>query len=569
MMRLPVMMLAVVLGPLVLGLDADGLIGDPSKWDVPVIWQIVLLIAATFVSEDLTCITAGLLIQRGQVEPIPAIVGCFIGTYLGDMSLWVIGAIVGPHIQRWPWLARRLPHDKLDQFRNWLNRNGAAAIMISRLTPGARVPLYLASGMLGMSLAAFALWTFIACMIWTPSLVLVSAWLGEQIIEPLERWLGSAGWAIAAAAVLVTIGFHLALSLSHPLGRARLKARLASLWRWEFWPAWVFYMPLLPWIIYLSLRHRGFTTITAANPGIPHGGFVGESKSAILAKLPDSHVAPFTLIDPGDIPTRLAALQAFLDRHATTFPLVLKPDQGQRGTGVRLARSLESAAAYLEVNPRSVVAQVYHPGPHEAGIFYYRLPGEDHGRIFSITDKQFPVILGDGKHTLEYLIWHHPRFRMQAAKFLNRHAMHKDRILADGESFTLAMAGNHCQGTMFLDGSHLITPQLSATVDRIARHHEGFYFGRFDVRYTDPDAFMAGNDLTIIELNGITSESTNVYDPSRSLLWAWSILFRQWWLLFKVGRLNRDMGHPATGHSHLIRTIRAHYRGNKTDTLAD
>ena len=32
----------------------------------------------------------------------------------------------------------------------------------------------------------------------------------------------------------------------------------------------------------------------------------------------------------------------------------------------------------------------------------------------------------------------------------------------------LAIAGNHCQGTLFLDGSHLCTAALEAKVDAIA-----------------------------------------------------------------------------------------------------
>ena len=47
----------------------------------------------------------------------------------------------------------------------------------------------------------------------------------------------------------------------------------------------------------------------------------------------------------------------------------------------------------------------------------------------------------------------------------------------------LAIAGNHAQGTLFKDGRHLISHALEARGDAIARHYEGFYIGRFDVRY--------------------------------------------------------------------------------------
>ena len=90
------------------------------------------------------------------------------------------------------------------------------------------------------------------------------------------------------------------------------------------------------------------------------------------------------------------------------------------------------------------------------------------------------------------------------------------RVLASGERFPLAMAGNHAQGTLFRNGAHLITPALEKRIDEIARAYPGFYIGRFDIRYTDVEAFKAGRDLAIVELNGATGESTNIYDPDGS-----------------------------------------------------
>jgi hypothetical protein len=247
----------------------------------------------------------------------------------------------------------------------------------------------------------------------------------------------------------------------------------------------------------------------------------------------------------------------------------LKPDAGQRGAGVRQVHNLAEVETYLQENPVAVLVQVYHPGPFEAGIFYYRLPGEVTGHIFSITDKVFPVLTGDGQSTLEALIWRHPRFRMQARTFLTRHEVSRHRILAHGEQFVLALAGNHCQGTMFRDGSALITPELERCVDLIARRFPGFYIGRFDVRYADREAFKAGRDLAIVELNGVTSESTNLYDPSWSLIQAYRTLFRQWALLYRIGSANRQRGCASTGIWECWRLVRDYYRGPRVDPLAD
>jgi hypothetical protein len=210
--------------------------------------------------------------------------------------------------------------------------------------------------------------------------------------------------------------------------------------------------------------------------------------------------------------------------------------------------------------PERLLLQAAHDGPYEAGVFYVRRPGEVKGRIFSITDKRFPWIVGDGGSTLEALVRADPRYRLQADVFLTRHALDRDRVLALGDRFRLAQAGNHCQGTQFLDGRALLTPALEARIDAIAQGFDGFFFGRFDVRYRDRDAFMAGTDLAIVELNGVTSEATHIYDPAGSLWQAWRTLAEQWSLAFAIGAENMARGHRPTGAGELARLVWASRR---------
>jgi hypothetical protein len=348
-----------------------------------------------------------------------------------------------------------------------------------------------------------------------------------------------------------------------------LHARVSKVWRWEFWPVWVFYLPLVPWYAVLSLRYRSFTVWTAANPGIPAGGVVGESKADILARLPPELIIPALLVRAGEHSVRVHFVRASLETRGWRFPLVLKPDAGQRGAGVKKVHDRADVEKYLLANSGPVLVQPYHPGPFEAGVFYYRLPGAGRGHIFSITDKVFPTVTGDGSATLAELIWAHPRYRMQADLFLARHAASADRVLAAGEVFPLALAGNHCQGTMFRDGAHLITCELEAAFDALARCFEGFFIGRFDVRYADPEAFRSGRGFAIVELNGATSESTNLYDPSWPLWRAYLTLFRQWALLFRIGAANRALGHRPVSVWELAELVWGHYRGRRIEALAD
>jgi len=332
---------------------------------------------------------------------------------------------------------------------------------------------------------------------------------------------------------------------------------------------WLFYAPVTLWVLVLSLRHRGLTTITASNPGIEDGGFVGESKFDIQTHLPPEHTIPSVRLSVKGESDPIHRALAMLKYEGWPFPVVVKPDVGQRGTGVRVIRSVDQLAAYLAAARGNVVVQPFHEGPFEAGVFYYRFPGQTYGRIFSITDKHFPVVVGDGRSTVAELIDAHPRYRLQSSVFLRRHAAIVDAVLARGERLQLAIAGNHAQGTMFRDGSHLMTPALERRVDEIARAVPGFFIGRFDIRYRDVEAFKAGRDLAIVELNGASAESTNIYDPDTSLVSAYRTLFRQWSLVFAIGAANRERGAVPTSLPRLLCLVLTHLTTRPAIALSD
>lgn len=340
----------------------------------------------------------------------------------------------------------------------------------------------------------------------------------------------------------------------------KLKARMGRLSRWEFWPAWMVYAPLLPWLAFYAMRSGHPLAATTINPALPLMDIVGESKTAILNLFPPEFVLRYALIPPGPLSQRLSALNDFLRLEPEPFPVILKPDAGERGTGVRLIRDADAAAAYLAQHAAPVLAQRYHPGPHEIGLFFVRLPDEPTGRIFSINEKHFPVVLGDGTSTLAELIWRHPRLRLQARVFLARLGPDAHTIPAKDHPTRLAVAGNHCRGTMFLDAPHFATPELTAAINRVCSFHPGVCFGRFDIRFADHAELAQGKGINIVEFNGLLAESTSIYDPSFSFLRGQRVLREQWRLAFKGGTQNIRRGTRPPPLANVLRAIRAHSR---------
>lgn len=493
--------------------------------------------AATLVSEDAASLAAAWLVRQGALAPPTAVAACAAGIWLGDLALWAFGRTMARTEWCRRWCARRLP--LMAGRALALAVDEPVALVTSRFLPGTRLPLYVAAGAVGAHPARFFGWTLVAVLVWTPFVVLGTSWFfagGLSMLAMLR-------------------------AVRSPWGRRRWRVVAARVERWftpEFWPSWFVYAPLAPWLLWQAVRNGGPGALGAANPGFEDGGFVGESKFAILRALPSEWTLSARLVSEGPLEARVRAFDAALADLGASLPVILKPDVGQRGTGVRRVATRDEAMAYLAAENGRVIVQAYHPGPFEVGIFYYRRPDESRGRIFSITDKRFPAVVGDGESTLEELLWSHPRYRLQVPLFLRRHD--GARVLADGERLPLVSAGNHCQGAIFLDGRDLITPALEARIDQIARAVPGFFVGRFDVRYRDPRAFARGEDLAIVELNGVTSESTNVYDPSYGALNAWNTLARQWRLVFEIGAANRARGAAPVRVSRLVRLVLAHWR---------
>ncbi len=338
----------------------------------------------------------------------------------------------------------------------------------------------------------------------------------------------------------------------------------------EFWPMWAFYPPVMAYAVWLMLRYRGLLLPTVANPSFPGGGFYGESKAEILA-LAMQHVpewvAPFVRIELPDaamqntLVERDAALAA-LAAAGLGLPVVAKPDLGCRGAGVKLVRTPTDLQAYVDAFPRGAtfLLQRLVPFEGEAGIFYCRRPGQARGRIISITLKYFPHVAGDGQHTLRELILADPRAGLLSHLYLKRHTARLEAVPAAGESIRLAFAGSHSRGAIFRNGTHLVTPQMEASFDAIAKRLPEFHFGRFDVRFERFADLQQGSGFTIVEINGAGAESTHIWDRGTGLLQAWRDLMRQYRWLFEIGAANRARGFEPMRWADFVRDYRREKR---------
>lgn len=345
-----------------------------------------------------------------------------------------------------------------------------------------------------------------------------------------------------------------------------IKKDTKALGYFEFWPAWLFYLPVYLYVIYLMIRYRSIMLPTAVNPGLANGKFIGESKDEILKTicqyLPEYSVKHFLMKRDSalDISTMLSQALNLLDQEGIDYPFVAKPDLGCRGAGVNLIRSKQELLNYIQSFPadQSFVCQQLIPYESEAGLFYCRMPWESSGKIISLTLKFFPKTQGDGVHTLRQLIDMDPRASKLTHIYHPRLQNRLDAIPELGEKIALVFAGNHSKGAIFKDGRQFITQALTETLDRISKRLPHFYFGRFDIRYASLDKLEKGVDFKIVEINGASSESTHIWDSGYGLLEAYRDLFKQFHLLFMIGEYNSK-------HGAKTQSLKAFYQSHLLD----
>ena len=329
--------------------------------------------------------------------------------------------------------------------------------------------------------------------------------------------------------------------------------------RWEFWPIWFFYIPVVVCMIPVTLRYRGLTFL-AVNPGFNFSGVVGDKKSLALAQLQKKqakYIATFENI-PVDLSLteKVDVAKRFMSSNNYSFPIVLKPNYGQRGLDVAIVRDTLQMENYLQKSKEDIIIQEFIPG-EEFGVFYYRLPSETKGRILSITEKRFPTLVGDGESTLETLILENPRTHYMAKYLLDLHSHKLSHVLDAGEIFKSVEIGAHSRGTLFLDANDMKTDALVERFDDLSNSIDGFFFGRYDVRVPNEKEFRAGEKIKVLELNGVTAEAAHMYDPKHGVLYAYKTLIKQWSIAYQIGADNIAKGlTPKTSVVALLRHLK-------------
>ena len=312
----------------------------------------------------------------------------------------------------------------------------------------------------------------------------------------------------------------------------------------EYWPFGIFYIPMYFYGFFLALKSRSFTYFTAANPQMYTGGTIGQSKKEVLKHIHKRYL-PATLY----IEKRVSGdeVLAMMKENHISFPIVLKPDIGERGMKVEKINNPFELSEYIKNNSFDLILQKFIDYPLELGILYYRFPQEQKGHISSIVKKEFLTMVGDGKTTLEEWVNRYRRAQFQKERLKQNFSKIWKLPLKVNEKLFLEPIGNHCRGTKFLNANQLINDDLVVIFDAIAKNIPQYYYGRFDIKVPSITDLYAGKNIQIMELNGVNSEPAHIYDPKISLFTAYKTVFKHMKIIYIISKQN----HLLQGISYL------------------
>ena len=305
---------------------------------------------------------------------------------------------------------------------------------------------------------------------------------------------------------------------------------------WEYWPTYLFYIPIVPYAVYLAIKAKNVVFYSATNPALKHSGNGTESKFDTLQLIPDQYKPKSIFIDLNE--NLATSINKFKNANIN-FPCIAKPDIGFRGLLVKKIDTLSDLESYLSSNSFNIIVQEFIDYENECGIFYYRIPGEKKGKISSITLKKFLTVKGNGNSTIKELILNNERAKRYISILKENKSLSFDSIPNNDKEVILSFIGNHSKGAQFINGNHLIDEELTNMMDDFNKNIEGWYYGRIDLKYNSFNELKKGNNFKVIELNGIISEPTHIYDPSKITYFkALLELKKHWNLIYQIATKN-------------------------------
>jgi hypothetical protein len=302
------------------------------------------------------------------------------------------------------------------------------------------------------------------------------------------------------------------------------------------------------------INRVGIKGLAKANYGLDHGEIGLGSKFDSQLAFDQRFFLPSELISESlSVEEKKQQIYSFVNEHE--FPVILKSNVGSVGKGIV---KLSARADVDKHTPRLLgdyILQKFTSKPYECGVFYIRQNGR--ATITGINRKHFPSITGNGRDDILTLAKSHKRYTKHWNSFLQD--IDTSEVLGIGVDKRLSFIGSHTLGCKFTDDATLSTPELENAIFDIFDSQPGFNFGRVDVKATDEQAFKRG-EFVVIEVNGVASLPTHMFDPNYSVWQAYRIFFEHAKYLAQIAREQRNQSMNLLSYRQVINKVKENQR---------
>lgn len=145
------------------------------------------------IPSEVVLLLSGFQVSTGEFGFVAAVVAATIGSLVGALILYGVGALVGE--ERLEWLLAKLgkplgfKRADIDRAEAWWLRHGDRVVLFGRMVPLVRSLVSIPAGSNRMPLGRFCLYTTIGSAIWNVVWIAIGNALGDQW-EKAERFTG-------------------------------------------------------------------------------------------------------------------------------------------------------------------------------------------------------------------------------------------------------------------------------------------------------------------------------------------------------------------------------------------
>ncbi len=340
------------------------------------------------------------------------------------------------------------------------------------------------------------------------------------------------------------------------MGNSAIKQFWIKWANWEYWPIWAANLPLGMLMLWYALRARRLFFFSAVNPAIETGGMWGESKFNILRRMPESHVPPTIFVKQGTDFQQIIKRMRDVGLHV--WPVIAKPDVGERGLLVTKIKDEAQLRDYLSKKPIDILIQGFVELPLELAVLCHRMPDSRKATVTSICIKETLKVTGNGQSTIRQLMGQSERASLQLARFEVEQPELLAQVPAPDHTLELEPIGNHCRGTMFLNGNQYIDPALTQAFESVLLEMNGIHYGRFDMKCQSIEHLRSTGEFKAVEFNGIGAEPAHIYDPQYPVWKKYRDIYQHWKVIYQIYKIQAANGVEAMTVKEGIERLRVY-----------